>query len=124
MRFEAPYGESGRPIWASTFGIRGSSPYTALLDAYTNRFTRGQMDLVTDLADETDAHQPATHASDLCFSHAEIGKRSVREIEGRELAENGSCLWTRNVERCEVARQVHEADGQAPPRRQAPQLAE
>ncbi len=45
---------------------------------HARRFSAGQVDFVTELADEADAQQAASHAGDVGFAHAEIGKRRVR----------------------------------------------
>ena len=82
------------------------------------------MDLVAELADEADPHDPARCAGDERLAHTEIRECSVGQVEIGMLTQHQPRQRSGEVERRVVTRQIDQADRQAPPGRQPPELAE
>src|SRR4030088_1821273 len=85
---------------------------------------RREMNLVTELTDETHAHDAAGRPGDESLADPEVGERPILEIERSVLREHRTGVGSCEVERAVVSGEVHEADRQAPPGREATELAE
>src|SRR5438046_5263796 len=82
------------------------------------------MNLVTELTDETHAHDAAGRPGDESLADCEVGERLVGKIERSVLGEHRSGVGACEIERAVMSGEVREADRQAPPGREPAELAE
>src|SRR5215831_14282761 len=81
------------------------------------------MDLIAELSDEADTQNPTRRGGDDGLSCSEKRKCGVAQIECGQRSEDPTGSGACDIDGCVLPGEVHQADVQSPPRRQASELA-